>query len=127
VEPQLGGGVERPQDGGLSGGPIQDGTRLSFVVTTEYNWAIGLANQSWTLQKKGSTHIAAYVDQKFIASGKAWHFDNRVAFLLLTGAEAYHALQKGQRLELQTPYGSNATGEVSANMMYDPIIDRHSG
>jgi hypothetical protein len=84
---------------------FQDGTRLSFVVTTEYNWAIGLANQSWTLQRNGTTDIAAYVDQKFIASGKAWHLDNRVAFLPLTGAEAYHALQKGQRLELQTPYG----------------------
>src|SRR5262245_34822889 len=89
----------------IMGADFQDGTRFSIIVTSNYSWALGLANKEWKLRKGGTTDVAAYVDGQFIASGKAEHLTNDIAALPLTGAEAYRALRKGQRLDLQTPYG----------------------
>ena len=84
---------------------FQDGTRFSLLVTTKYEWALGLFNASWNLKKDGETDVAVQVDQRFVASGKATHYDTNLAFLPLTGVTTFRALQTGHRLDLQTPYG----------------------
>lgn len=98
--------TDRTPTGCYMSGSFQDGTRFSIVVTTKYQWALGLSNSQWTLRKDGTTDVAAYVDRKFVASGKATHLNSTTAVLPLIGAEPYRALQTGQRLDLQTPYGN---------------------
>jgi hypothetical protein len=97
---------ENAPTGCIMGADFQDGTRLSIIVTTKYEWALGLWNKSWKLTKDGTTDVAAYVDRQFIASGKAAHMDRSIAVLPLTGAAAFRALQTGQRLDLQVPAGN---------------------
>jgi hypothetical protein len=98
---------ERNPLGCIMGGTFQDGTRLSVIVMSDkLEWAIGLSNQSWRLAKGKSTDVAAYVDRRFIASGKAEHFTDKIAILPLGGVAAYQALRAGHRLDIQTPYGN---------------------
>ena len=97
---------EQGPTGCIMGGTFQDGTRFSIIVSTKYEWALALSNANWNLQKDGTTDVAAYVDRHFIASGKAAHLTNTIAVLPLTGVEPYRALQKGHRLDLQTPAGN---------------------
>lgn len=89
--------------GCIMGGDFRDGTRLSVIVSKEYEWALGLINPKWNLRKDGATDVAVYVDQQFVASGKATHLNNMVAVLPLSGVAAFRALQTGQGLVLQTP------------------------
>lgn len=96
---------ERPV-GCMMRGDFRDGTRLAIAVTDQYAWGIGLSNTSWKLRKDGSTDVAAYVDAKLIATGQARHVSANFALLPLNGAEPYKALQRGERLDLQTPYGN---------------------
>jgi hypothetical protein len=91
--------------GCMSGRPYQDGTRLSFVITTEYTWAVGVANNAWVPQQ-GAGAITVYVDRKLIASGKGFALDPKTILLPLSGIEPFRALQMGRRLDLQSPHGS---------------------
>jgi hypothetical protein len=97
---------ESAPTGCIMGGTFRDGTRLSVIVTAKYEWALALSNASWNLKKDGTTDVAINVDQKFVASGKATHYDRTIALLPLTGAAPFRALQTGHRLDLQTPYGN---------------------
>ena len=105
--------------GCMAARPNQEGTRLNFVISTTYSWAVGFANEAWQLPKGGRTDIAAYVDRKLIASGKGWHLDEKTIFLPVAGVEPFRALQMGHRLVVQTPYGSEPFALVgSAKAMY---------
>jgi hypothetical protein len=97
---------DRSPTGCMMSADYRDGTRLSLIVTTKYDWALGLSNKSWALQKDATTDVAAYVDRQFIASGKAISLDTHIALLPLTGAAAYRAIQGGQQLDLRTPRGN---------------------
>lgn len=90
--------------------PLQDGTTFSLVVMSDFTWGISLANARWTLVKDGVTDVAAYVDRRFVASGKAQHLSGNLVLLPLTGADPYRALQRGHRLDLQTPFGNLSFG-----------------
>jgi hypothetical protein len=92
--------------GCIMGADFQDGTRVSIVLTAQYEWALGLGNNRWNLTKDAVTDVAAYVDGQFIASGKAIRVNGSIALLPLTGSAPFRALQKGQGLDLQTPYGN---------------------
>ena len=92
--------------GCIMGETFQDGTRLSVVVTDKLDWALALSNNSWNLARGGATEVAAYVDRRFIAGGKATHFSDKIAILPLGGANAYQALRAGHRLDVQTPSGN---------------------
>ena len=83
-------------------------TRVSFVVTNSYSWAIGVANEAWSLRNGATTDVAVYADGRFVASGRAWHIDDKSALLPISGSDPYRAIQTAQRLDLQTPYGSLA-------------------
>lgn len=95
----------KPATGCLMGANYQDGTRLSIIVFKDYSWGLALSNNTWTLRKDGSTDVAAYVDNRLIAGGKASHMSTTVAMLPLKGASPYRALQAGHRLDIQTPHG----------------------
>ena len=111
--------ANKPPTACIMGATFQDGTRFSIIIFNDYSWALGLANKEWKLRKGGATDVAAYVDGQFITSGKAEHLTNDIAVLNLTGAETYRALQKGQRLDLQTPYGRlNFALKGSGKAMY---------
>ena len=102
---------EFPSSGGsplgcIMGGTYQDKTRLSIIVTTQYEWALGLSNLAWNLQKDGTTDVAVFVDQKFITSGKAKHWDRTIAVLPFANADAFKPLQNGLRLNLAVPGGN---------------------
>jgi len=97
---------DRVATGCIMGGNYKDGTRLSILVSKQYEWGIGLSNARWNLKKGGTTDVAAYVDEQFIASGKATHLSSTIALLPLSGAVTYRALQVGHGLVLQTPYGN---------------------
>jgi hypothetical protein len=92
--------------GCIMGGTFQDGTRLSVVVTETLDWSLALSNNSWNLSQGGVTPIAAYIDRRLIAEGKASHFTNKIAILPLSGASSYQALRMGHRLDIQTPAGN---------------------
>jgi hypothetical protein len=92
--------------GCMAARPYVGGTRLSFVISTKYEWAVGVANEIWQLQNGATTDVAIHVDRKFVASGKAWHLDGKSALLPIGGVEPFRALQLGHRLDLQTPSGS---------------------
>ncbi|HXF53217.1 MAG TPA: hypothetical protein VNK52_03750 [Hyphomicrobiaceae bacterium] len=92
--------------GCMAGANYRDGTRLSIIVTRNYDWGLGLANSSWNLKTGASTTVVAYVDGRIIASGKAAHWARDIAVLPLSGVDAYRALQIGNRLDLQTPHGT---------------------
>lgn len=84
----------------------QDQTRLSILVSTQYEWAIGAANETWNMQKAAITDFAVHIDGKFVASGKATSLDEKAIVLPISGAGPYRALQAGKRLALQTPYAN---------------------
>src|SRR5689334_22870003 len=92
--------------GCIMGGNYVDGTRLSIVVSKNYQWGLGLSNQKWNLQKDGSTDVAVFVDQKFIVSGKAKHWDRTIAVLDFPNADAFRPLQTGHQLNLAVPGGN---------------------
>ena len=92
--------------GCIMGGTYRDSTRFSIIVTTQYEWALGLSNPSWNLQKDGTTEVAVFVDQRFVVSGKAKHWDRKIAVLPFTTAEAFRPLQTGHRLDLAIPGGN---------------------
>ena len=85
-----------------------DGSRLSFAITTQFEWAIGIANQSWKQQQqKGYTFdMAVHVDGKFVASGTAAVLDDPTSVLLPLRPEALGVIQAGRRLDLQSPAAS---------------------
>jgi hypothetical protein len=97
---------ENAPTGCIMGGDYKDGTRLSIIVSAQYEWALALSNPAWNLKKDSSTDVAVQVDQKFVASGKAAHYDRTIAVLPLTGSAPFRALQTGHRLDLQTPSGN---------------------
>jgi hypothetical protein len=108
--------------GCLMGGNYRDGTRLSIIVFKDYSWALALANKTWTLRKDGSTDVAAFVDNRLIASGKASHTSTTVAILPLKGASPYRALQAGRRLDIQTPYGKLNFALTGTSRAMDAVL-----
>ena len=84
----------------------QDYTVFTLLVTREYTWAIALENASWNLADSGTTEVALYVDSRFTAGGKAHHISTKSALFPLSGVEPYKALQRGYRLDIQTPAGA---------------------
>ncbi len=109
--------------GCMAGRSYPDGTRLSFVVTTSFSWAVGVANETWELAKGATTDVAALVDRKFVASGKAWHTDNKSALLPLDGLRPFRALQTGRRLQLQTPQGHLAFELSGSAKAMDAVLE----
>lgn len=84
---------------------FRDGTTFGIVVTAKFDWAIALSNASWNLRRGGGTDVAAYVDGRFVAGGRAAHISEKEALLPLMGAKPYRALQDGHGLVLVTPSG----------------------
>lgn len=83
----------------------ESGTRVALIVTKSYEWALGFANPAWNQKEDDVTDVAAYVDGRFIASGKAIAISSQIAALPLGGAEAFKALQAGRGLVIRTPRG----------------------
>ena len=81
---------------------FQNRTKLSIIVSTQYEWAIGVADEAWNRQKGEKVDIAVRVDGKVVASGKATYLNAKSAVLPLYDAGSYRALQAGQRLEVET-------------------------
>ncbi len=92
--------------GCIMGGTYESQTRFSIIVTTRYEWALGLSNPAWNLRQDGTTDVAVFVDQKFIVSGKAKHWDKTIAVLQFANADAFRPLQIGRRLDLAVPGGN---------------------
>jgi hypothetical protein len=90
----------------MAGANYRDGSRLSIIVTRNYDWALGVANPSWNLRKGAFTSFTAYVDGKVIASGRAEHLERDLAVLPLSGVDAFRALQIGDRLDLQMTFAN---------------------
>jgi hypothetical protein len=82
--------------GCMMGRRYDGGTLLSVLVSDQYEWAIGIANEAWNMQKGTTTDIAVHVDGKFVASGKAVLLDSKAAILPISGVEAFHALRTGK-------------------------------
>ena len=92
--------------GCIMGGNYVDGTRLSVIVTTQYEWALSLSNPSWNLLKDSSADVALYVDGRPIGNSKATNYDRTIVVVPLTSAEPYRSLQSGQRLDVQYATGN---------------------
>ena len=81
------------------------GTKLGVAVYKDYAWGLALYNESWKLKLGGTTDVAAYVDGRLMATGKASSISSNFAILPLEKAAVYRALQIGHVLELKTPSG----------------------
>jgi hypothetical protein len=81
---------------------FQNRTKLSIIVSTQYEWTIGVADEAWNRQKGEVVDIAVRVDGKLVANAKATYLNAKLAVLPLSAAGSYRTLEEGQRLELET-------------------------
>ena len=81
---------------------FQNRTKLSIILSTQYEWTIGVGDEAWNRQKGEKVDISVRVDGKILATGKATYLNAKTAVLPLSAAGSYRALQAGQRLELET-------------------------
>lgn len=87
-------------------GSYKNGIVLSLVVNTQYQWGVLLSDSNWKLSPSATTDVAAFVDGRFIASGKASHLNENAAYLPFEGGAAFKALREGNLLELKLQTGS---------------------
>src|SRR5215468_12332060 len=72
---------------------FQNRTRLSVIVSTQYEWAIGVADEDWNRQKSEVVDIAVRVDGKLVANAKATYLTAKSAVLPLSAAGSYRTLE----------------------------------
>src|SRR6516225_8331057 len=65
---------------------FQTRTKLSIIVSTQYEWAIGVTDEAWNRQKGEKVDIVVRVDGKVVAGGKATYLNAKSAVLPLSDA-----------------------------------------
>lgn len=100
----------------------KDGTTFGIYVTEQHAWGIILINKTWTLKVDDTTDVAAFVDGKMVAGGKAKHTKADMAILPLEGNEVYSAMKNGSRLDLRTPFGTLNFALTGTRRAMDAVI-----